>query len=116
MTATPPRVTSPSPEQAPDAVAEWHITSLVVHAAPSRISSVSAFISKLAGVEIHGTSATGKLVVTIEAASTDETMSRISDIQRFDGVLSAALVYQHAEALDAMNEEIDDGKDPKGAQ
>ena len=31
------------------------------------------------------------------------------EIQRLDGVLASALVYQHADTLDAMNEEIDDG-------
>jgi nitrate reductase NapD len=30
----------------------------------------------------------------------------VSSIQRIDGVLSAALVYQCADSLDAMNEEI----------
>jgi nitrate reductase NapD len=48
-------------------------------------------------------------VVTLEAPSTDDMMARISEIQRLDGVLASALVYQHADSLDAMNEEIDDG-------
>ena len=32
----------------------------------------------------------------------------VSGIQHIDGVLSAALVYQCADSLDAMNEEIAD--------
>jgi len=32
----------------------------------------------------------------------------VACIQRIDGVLSAALVYQCADSLDAMNEEISD--------
>ena len=32
----------------------------------------------------------------------------VASIQRLDGVLSAALVYQCADSLDAMNEEIAD--------
>ena len=50
----------------------------------------------------------GKLVVTLEASTADEMMSRITGIQRTDGVLSAALVYQCADTLEAMNEEIPD--------
>ena len=47
-------------------------------------------------------------MVTLEAPSTDDMMARISEIQRCDGVLASALVYQHADTLAAMNEEIDD--------
>ncbi len=116
MVAPPPRLTPAESATATDPVPELHITSLVVHAAPSRLPAVSAFITKLAGAEIHGTSANGKLVVTIEAASTDETMNRISAIQRLDGVLSAALVYQHSETLDSMNEQIEDANGPQGVR
>ena len=35
-------------------------------------------------------------------------MSQVAAIQRTDGVLSAALVYQCADSLDAMNEEMPD--------
>ena len=50
----------------------------------------------------------GKLVVTLEAGTADEMMSRLACIQRTDGVLSAALVYQCVDSLDVMNEEISD--------
>ncbi|WP_235581942.1 chaperone NapD [Rhizobacter sp. Root29] len=38
----------------------------------------------------------------------------VQQIQRTDGVLSAALVYQHADTLDSMNEEISDADRPQG--
>ena len=60
------------------------------------------------GAEVHATSPTGKLVVTLEASTADEMMSKLACIQRTDGVLSAALVYQCVDSLDAMNEEISD--------
>jgi nitrate reductase NapD len=60
------------------------------------------------GARVHGSSSNGKLVVTLEAGSTDEMLSRISAIQRLDGVLSAALVYQCADTLEAMNEAVPD--------
>ena len=46
---------------------------------------------------VHAASPSGKLVVTLEASSADEMMSKVTGIQRTDGVLSAALVYQCAD-------------------
>lgn len=101
MSALPP----PAPPSAPP---ELHIASMVVHATPRRLPDVRLAILAIAGAEIHGASDTGKLVVTLEASTTDDMMARISEIQRLDGVLASALVYQHADTLAAMNEEIDD--------
>jgi nitrate reductase NapD len=47
-------------------------------------------------------------VVTLDADSADEMLSRIGEIQRTDGVLSAALVYQFSDTVEAMDEEIPD--------
>ena len=60
------------------------------------------------GAQVHATSPSGKLVVTLDADSADEMLARVNGIQRIDGVLSAALVYQYADTLEAMNEEIRD--------
>jgi nitrate reductase NapD len=60
------------------------------------------------GAQVHGSSPNGKLVVTFDASSADEMLSKITAVQRIDGVLSAALVYQCADTLEAMNEEIPD--------
>jgi nitrate reductase NapD len=90
------------------ASAELHITSLVVHSTPKRVQGVSDLIAALPGAVVHAASAAGKLVVTLEAGTGDEILSQINAIQRTDGVLSAALVYQCAESLDAMNGEMAD--------
>ena len=87
---------------------EVHISSLVVHATPKRMQSVEEAIVMLPGARVHGSSPNGKLVVTLDASSSDEMMSRITAIQRLDGVLSAALVYQCADTVEAMNETIPD--------
>ncbi|WP_053246322.1 MULTISPECIES: chaperone NapD [unclassified Achromobacter] len=92
--------------------AELHIASMVVHALVRKLDTVRAGILAVEGAEIHAVSGAGKIVVTLEAPSTEQMMARISEIQRLDGVLASALVYQHAETLDAMNEEIDDGNAP----
>ena len=91
-----------------DAPEELHITSLVVHSTPKRVNGVSDAIAAMPGARVHATSSSGKLVVTLEASTADEMLSRITAIQRTDGVLSAALVYQCVDTLEAMNEEIPD--------
>jgi nitrate reductase NapD len=87
---------------------ELHITSLVVHSTPKRVQGVSDLIAALPGAKVHAVSPAGKLVVTLEAATSGEILSQVNCIQRTDGVLSAALVYQCADSLEAMNEEIPD--------
>ena len=87
---------------------ELHISSLVVHSTPERLQRVEEAIASMPGARVHASSPTGKLVVTLEASSADEMMSKVTSIQRTDGVLSAALVYQCADTLEAMNEEIPD--------
>ena len=93
---------------------ELHITSLVVHAAPKRMARVEQAIASIAGAQVHGTSPRGKLVVTLEAGSADEILAMVGRIQRTDGVLSAALVYQFADSLESMNEEIPDADGETG--
>ena len=85
---------------------ELHIASLVVHSTPGRLGRVSEVIAAIPGARVHGASAAGKLVVTLEAATAEEMTSRVTRIQRTDGVLSAALVCQHVDTLDAMNERL----------
>ena len=87
---------------------EVHISSLVVHAAPKRLQRVEEAIAMMPGARVHGSSPNGKLVVTLDADSADEMLARVGAIQRTDGVLSAALVYQFSDTVEAMNEEIPD--------
>ena len=87
--------------------AELHIASLIVYAAPGRAARLAAAIAALPGAEVHGSAAAGgKLVVTLEADSAAAMDAALACVQRLDGVLSAALVYQCADSLDAMNEEV----------
>ena len=89
---------------------ELHIASLVVHAPPGRVDRIACAILDLPDAQVHATSATGKLVVTLEAATAGEITRRVADIQHIDGVLSAALVYQCSDTLQAMNEEMPDAQ------
>lgn len=87
---------------------ELHIASLVVHSTPRRRQAVSDAVAALPGAVVHAVSDNGKLIVTLEAPSAGAMTGLVSIIQRMDGVLSAALVYQCADSLAAMNEEMPD--------
>jgi len=87
---------------------ELHIASLVVHSTPRRLVRVTEVLTAMPDAVVHASSAAGKLVVTLEAPSSQAMAQMVSTIQHTDGVLSAALVYQCSDSLDAMNEEISD--------
>jgi nitrate reductase NapD len=91
---------------------DLHISSLVVHSTPARMQRVSEAIGDIEGACVHAASATGKVVVTLEAYSADEMLAKVSCIQHTDGVLSAALVYQCVEPLEEMNKVLSDDDDP----
>jgi nitrate reductase NapD len=93
---------------------ELHIAGIVVHARPERVQRVAEAIRGLSGADIHATSADGKLVVTLEAPSAREIAARMDEIQQLDAVLSASLVYQHIESLEAMMEEVSHGNNETG--
>lgn len=87
---------------------ELHIAGLVVHAMPLRLAAVRDAVGALPGACVHGESAQGKLVVTLEADGADPLLATLRDIQAMQGVVSASLVYQCADSLDAMNEVLPD--------
>jgi periplasmic nitrate reductase NapD len=94
--------------------AELHIASLVVYSTPSRAALLAVTLSALPGAIVHAVGDNGKLVVTLEADGAAQMVALVQQIQRTDGVLSAALVYQHADTLDSMNEEISDADRSQG--
>lgn len=88
--------------------AEIHIAGVVVHVAPQRLTLAGAAIAALPGAAVHATNPQGKLVVTLEAESSAQILAQLEAAQRIEGVLSAVLVYQHAESVESMNEEVSD--------
>ena len=72
------------------------IAGVVVHALPERGVEVTQTLNDFAGVEVHHSDPSGKLVVTIEEQHGEKTMmDTISRINQTEGVLSTALVYSH---------------------
>ena len=92
-----------------DSAQELHIAGLVVHAMPLRLAAVRDAVCALPGACVHGESPQGKLVVTLEADGADPLLATLHHIQTMPGVVSASLVYQCADSLDAMNEVLPHG-------
>lgn len=88
-------------------VDELHIAGVVVHALPSRVEAVRARIAALPGAEVHGAHPNGKLAVTLEDEGEAAIGARLHAVQQLPGVLSAVVVFQHADTLETMNEQIE---------
>lgn len=91
----------PSAAQAP----ELHISSVIVHVRPERAGAAAAAIERLQGAEIHQRTEAGKLIVTLETATTGAVLDRLTAIQDLPGVVSAALVYHQWEAANQAESE-----------
>jgi nitrate reductase NapD len=78
---------------------ECHISSLVVHSRPDRVSSIVESLSSIKGAEVHGGAETGKLIVTLETDTESQVVERINAIQLLDGVLATTLVFHHFEPV-----------------
>lgn len=101
------------PIDAPEPAAEVHIAGILVQARRADCASVAEAVRALPGLEVPSV-ADGRLVVVAECANAAEIVDRIDHIRALPGVLNVALVYQHAESLGAMEEEISDETDPPG--
>jgi len=82
-----------------------HISGIVVHAAPQKIEAVRTQLENIPGVEVHGASELGKMVVTMEKANDQETADTFGEISKLPGVLSTAMVYHHFEPEDVETAE-----------
>lgn len=87
---------------------EWHIAGIMVFAHPASLERVRNAIDSMTGTEIHAVSGAGKLVVTVEAPTSQAIVAQLMCLHQLEGVISATLVYQHNEDAAAMYEEIDD--------
>jgi periplasmic nitrate reductase NapD len=74
------------------------IASILVQARPERLAEVEAAILALAGCEIHGRDARGKLVVVVDAPDAGSLGTTMNTIALLPHVHSASLVFH---AIDA---------------
>lgn len=84
---------------------EYHVTSLVVHAAPGQVTKVTEDINALAGADIHAVTDEGKFIITLEGATLGAILDNVEAINALSGVLSSSLVYHQVEPIEEKSEE-----------
>ena len=75
-----------------------NISSAVVHAPPANTAAVQQRLAAVPGVEVHGVSPEGKMIVTIESEDDDSTLATYTRIGLLEGVLAAAMIYNQSES------------------
>ncbi len=90
-----------------DIDSDIHIAGVFVQSRPASLAQVQAAIDALEGAEVFRSSAEGKVVVVLEAASAQSVLETIDEIRALAGVLNVSLVYQHAEPASSLQQEID---------
>ncbi|MDR5740364.1 chaperone NapD [Caballeronia sp. LZ016] len=78
---------------------------VVVYVHGDAIHRVTRALQAIPGTQVHGASADGKLVVTLEGDRASCVAEQLSAAQAIPDVVSIALVYQHHEAADSLNED-----------
>lgn len=74
-----------------------NICGILVHAMPDQITQVKSSLLKFAGLEVHEVTADGRLIITIDQPDRNQMIDTINQLNNVEGVLSAAMVYQHHE-------------------
>ena len=77
-----------------------HIASVLVQGWPDKLPDIESDLTRMAGVESHGASDTGKLILTLEAESDAGLVEIMDKIQVAEGVVTVSLVYHHMEEMD----------------
>jgi len=85
---------------------EIHIAGVLVQVRPLMLGALHGRIDALGGAEVFQTHADGRMVVVVEGGCTAAVLDTVDAIRALAGVLNVALVYQHAEPLSAMQQEI----------
>lgn len=75
-----------------------NISSAIVYARPGQAPSLSTSLSQVPGVEIHASTDDGKLVITIESENDRSAIDTYEAIERMDGVMSIAMIFQQTES------------------
>ncbi|SAK96025.1 assembly protein for periplasmic nitrate reductase [Caballeronia calidae] len=94
-----------------DTSCEFHIAGVVVYARIEALQRVADALAALPGAQVHGSSAEGRIVLTLESDRSSCVAEQLQAVQSIPGVVSTALVYQHHEHADSLNEDIADETD-----
>lgn len=65
---------------------------------PGQHQSLRQRLGEMDGVEVHATTDDGKMIVTIESESDRSAVDCYETMERLDGVLSIAMIFQQTES------------------
>ncbi|MBU0654258.1 MAG: chaperone NapD [Gammaproteobacteria bacterium] len=82
-----------------------NICGVLVHIRPEQRATMEQQLLTIPGLEIHAANEVGKLIVTVEADDYQQAADSLSQLQTMKGVLSASLIYHHAEELEVTQSE-----------
>jgi periplasmic nitrate reductase NapD len=85
-----------------------HISGILVHARPGRITQARGQLAAIAGVEIHLGDKDGKLIITLEQPDEETTVAAFEQINHLPDVLSATMVYHHFEPETDFNDSVEE--------
>lgn len=74
-----------------------NICGVLVYARPDMLSGVKTSLLNFDGLEVHDITDDGRLVITIDLPDRYQMIDTINELNNVEGVLSAAMVYQHNE-------------------
>jgi len=80
------------------------IYSVVIYTKPENLTSVSAELEKIEGVEIHGSNPEGKLVVTLDHPNRSYCSDTLMDFHNIPGVLNSAFIYEYFEEEEGFDD------------
>ena len=72
-----------------------NICGVLIHTLPEQAETLKRLLEEKQGVEVHAVSDNGRLVVTVEKDTREETGETLNYFQNMDHVISASLVYQY---------------------
>ena len=75
-----------------------NISSAVVYAKQGQVHIVRAGLLQVPGVEVHAETDDGKMVVSIESDNDRSAVDTYGAIERIEGVLSVAMIFQQTES------------------
>ena len=72
-----------------------NICGVLVHTLPEQKDTLKQLLEQEEGVEVHSVTDDGRLVVTVEKNSQEETGDTLNRLQNLDHIISASVVYQY---------------------
>ncbi len=75
-----------------------NISSAIVYVKPGQDQALRTLLSQVQGVEVHISTDDGKMIITIESENDRSAVDTYEAIERMNGVLSVAMIFQQTES------------------